>query len=81
MRFRGVNVRLLRDILAVGNDSEPVEYLLNTAPLALMGAGGYVVGASVVCPSLLFDEIEVERPQEERPRPPVVTPPPLDSGA
>jgi predicted Zn-dependent protease len=81
VRFRGVNVRLLRDILAVGNDPEPVEYLLNTAPLALMGAGGYVVGASVVCPSLLFDEIEVERPQEERPRPPVVTPPPLDSGA
>ena len=81
VRFRGMNVRLLRDIVAVGNDPEPVEYMLNTAPLALMGAGGYVVGAAVVCPSLLFDEVEMERPQEERPRPPVVTPPPLDSGA
>jgi predicted Zn-dependent protease len=80
VRFRGINVRLLRDILAAGNDAEPMEYLLNAAPLALMGAGGYVVGASVVCPSLLFDEIEMERPQEERPRPPVVAPPPLDSG-
>ena len=39
VRFRGMNVRLLRDILAVGNDPEPVEYMLNTAPLALMGAG------------------------------------------
>lgn len=80
VRFRGVNVRLLRDILAVGNDPEPLEYLLNQAPLALMGAGGFMVGASVVCPSLLFDEIDMERPQEERPRPPVVAPPPLDSG-
>lgn len=81
VRFRGLNVRLLRDILAVGNDPAPVEYLLNTAPLALMGAGGYVVGASVVCPSLLFDEVDIDRPQEERPRPPVVAPPPLDSGS
>ena len=81
VRFRGINVRLLRDILAAGNDAEPMEYMLNTAPLALMGAGGYVVGASVVCPSLLFDEVEMERPQEERPRPPVVAPPPLDERA
>jgi len=81
VRFRGVNVRLLRDIVAAGNDAAPMEYLFNAAPLALMGAGGYVVGTSVVCPSLLFDEIEVERPQEERPRPPVVAPPPLDSGS
>jgi predicted Zn-dependent protease len=81
VRFRGMNARLLRDILAVGNDPEPMEYMLNTAPLALMGAGGYVVGASVVCPSLLFDEVDIERPQEERPRPPVVMPPPLESGA
>jgi hypothetical protein len=79
VRFRGLNVRLLRDILAVGNDAEPVEYLMNGAPLALMGAGGYVVGTSVVCPSLLFDEVDIERPQEERPRPPVVAPPPLES--
>jgi len=81
VRFRGVNVRALRDILAVGDDAEPVEYMLNSAPLALMGAGGFVVGASVTCPSLLFDELDMERPQEERPRPPVVAPPPLDSGA
>lgn len=80
VRFRGLNVRQLRDIVAAGNDAEPMEYLLNAAPLALMGAGGYVVGASVVCPSLLFDEVDMERPQEERPRPPVVAPPPLDSG-
>jgi len=80
VRFRGVNVRLMRDILAAGNDATPVEYMLNGAPLALMGAGGYVVGASVVCPSLLFDEMDLERPQEERPRPPIVAPPPIESG-
>ncbi len=80
VRFRGVNTRLLRDIVATGDDAAPMEFLLNTAPLALMGAGGYVVGVSVTCPSLLFDEMELERPSEERPRPPVVPPPPLDTG-
>lgn len=81
VRFRGLNVRSLRDIVAVGDDSEPLEFMFNAAPLALMGAGGYVVGTSVVCPSLLLDEVDMERPQEERPRPPVVPPPPLESGA
>ncbi|MBM3785813.1 MAG: hypothetical protein FJW30_15730 [Acidobacteria bacterium] len=80
VRFRGMNVRLLRDIVGAGDDAAPMEFLLNTSPLALMGAGGYIVGASVVCPSLLFDEVEIERPSEERPRPPVVPPPPLSSG-
>jgi len=80
VRFRGVNTRLLSDTVATGNDAAPFEFLLNTAPLALMGAGGYVVGTSITCPSLLFDEMELERPSEERPRPPVVPPPPLDSG-
>jgi predicted Zn-dependent protease len=80
VRFRGMNVRLLRDILAAGNDPVAMEYLHNTTPMSLIAAGGYVVGAAVVCPSLLFDEVEMERPQEERPRPPVVPPPPFTSG-
>lgn len=81
VRFRGLNARALRDIVAVGNDAKPYEYMLNLAPLALMGAGGFAVGTAVVCPSLLLDELELERPQEERPRPPVVDPPALETGA
>lgn len=79
VRFRGMTARLLRDILAAGNDATPMEYVRNTAPLALMGAGGYVVGTSVVCPSLLLDEADIERPQEERPTPPLVPPPVLET--
>jgi hypothetical protein len=44
-----------------------------------MGAGGFVTGMTVVAPSLLFDEIDMDRPQEERPSAPVVPPPPIET--
>lgn len=79
LRFRSLNVRSLRDIVASGDDPAPFEYLANAAPLSLMGAGGYVVGSSVVCPSLLLEEAELEVPQQERPHLPLVPPPPAET--
>ena len=80
MRFRGLTVRALRDIVAASTETHALNLLANNYPLALMGAGGFVAGMSVVAPSLLFDEIDLDRPQEERPIPPVVPPPPLEGG-
>jgi hypothetical protein len=51
------------------------DYLDNGAPLALSGAGNYVVGCSVVAPSVLFEELELEPATEDLPKPPVVPPP------
>lgn len=79
MRFRGLGVRSLRDIMAASAERETVDMLINTYPLALMGAGGFVTGVSAVAPALLFDEVDMDRPQEERPRAPVVPPPPVES--
>jgi TldD protein len=78
MRFRGLTVRALRDIVAASSESYSLNLLLNSYPLALMGAGGFVTGVSVVTPSLLFDELDLDRPQEERPSAPLVPPPPLE---
>ena len=38
LRFRGLNARSLKDILAAGNDTHVFEFLDNPAPFALIGA-------------------------------------------
>lgn len=77
LRFRGVNVRTLRDIVAAGDEQVVFDYLENGAPFAMMGAGGYVAGCTVVAPGLLFEDLELERMQGEQPKLPLVPPPAL----
>lgn len=77
LRFRGMSVRSFRDILAVSDSSSALHYLNNSAPFALLGATGYVAPVSVIAPSLLFEELELERPTEDVPNPPLVPAPPL----
>ena len=75
LRFRGVSTRSLRDVLAASQETAAFDFTNNAAPLALMGAGGYLAPATVVAPGLLFDEIEFELPQDQLPKLPVVPPP------
>jgi len=77
MRFRNLNARSLRDILAASHELHVFDYLENGAPFALMGAAGYVAECSVVAPSVLIDDLELERAEEQFTRPPLVPPPPL----
>jgi hypothetical protein len=42
-----------------------------------MGAGGYVAETSVIAPSVLLDDVELERIPADFQRPPLVPPPPL----
>ena len=75
LRFRGVNTRSLRDILAASEETAVFDYVNTTTPLALLGSGGYLAGTSVISPGLLFDELEFDIPQEQLPKPPTVPPP------
>lgn len=77
MRFRNFNVRSLRDILAASDDVHVFDYMENGAPFALMGAGAYVAECTVVAPSILVDDLELDKVEEEILRPPLVPPPPL----
>ncbi|HUS06072.1 MAG TPA: metallopeptidase TldD-related protein [Bryobacteraceae bacterium] len=77
LRFRGLSVRSLKDIIAASGESYAFHYMNNLAPFALIGAGGYVAPASVIAPSILFDDLELEKPQEDMPKLPLVPPPPL----
>jgi TldD protein len=79
LRFRGLTARSLRDITAASDEAFVFDYLENGAPLALSGGGGYVANTTVVAPSLLFDDLELERVDAEWARPPIVPAPPLVS--
>jgi TldD protein len=75
VRFRDLNVRSLRDIRAAGDDTNVFDYLDNGAPLALMGAGSYVAESSVIAPSVLVDDVEVRKLDDELPKLPIVPSP------
>jgi TldD protein len=75
LRFRGLTTRTLRDILAASSETEMFDFVNVAAPLAFLGAGGYLAPASVIAPGLLFDELELEPPQDQLPKPPTVPPP------
>jgi TldD protein len=75
LRFRGLSTRNLRDLLAASQETAVFQFVNNSAPLAYLGVGGVLSPAAVIAPALLFDEIELERPQEPLPRPPVVPSP------
>jgi TldD protein len=75
--FKGLNARSLKDILAAGDDANVFEYMDNGAPLAVLGAGSFTIEACVVAPSVLIDDLELHRVEEELPKLPVVPAPQL----
>ena len=75
LRFRGLTSRALRDILAASSETEAFDFVNVGAPLAFLGAGGYLAPASVISPGLLFDELELEPSQEQLLKPALVPPP------
>jgi len=75
LRYRNLSVRTLKDIVAASDENYVFDYIANAAPLSLVGAGGYIANTTVVAPAILIDDFELERPQEEMPKQPVVPPP------
>ena len=75
LRFRGLNVRSLKDILAAGDDNTVFDYLDNGLPLALVGASSYTTESCVVAPSIIIDDLELHAVEEELPKLPVTPPP------
>jgi predicted Zn-dependent protease len=76
--FRGFSVRTLRDIVAVSDESFAFHYMNSLAPMAMSGTG-YVAPTSVIAPSILLEDVELERPQDDLPKLPIVPPPPLSA--
>jgi TldD protein len=74
-RFRGINARSLKDILAAGDDKVTFNYLENGAPFALLGFGGSSAEVSIVAPSVLIDDLEMSKIDDELPKLPIVPSP------
>ncbi|MFN0168493.1 MAG: metallopeptidase TldD-related protein [Bryobacteraceae bacterium] len=75
LRFRGLGVRSLRDIQAASDDMHAFDLLDNGIPLAMMGMGSLVAETTIVAPSVLIDDVDLDRVDEEFPKPPIVPPP------
>jgi hypothetical protein len=75
LRFRGFNARSFKDILAASDEEYVFEFLENGSPMALMGSGNAIAQSCVVAPSVLIDDLEMERMEEEFPKIPIVPPP------
>lgn len=78
VRFRGLSTRSFRDILAASDQPYVYNYLDSTAPFALMGVGGFVTNSTIIAPSVLFEEVELEKIMDEMPSLPIVPPPPTN---
>jgi hypothetical protein len=77
LRFRGFNLRSLKDILAAGDDNAVFEYMDNGAPFALLAVSGATAESTVVAPSILVDDLELHPVEDEQPKLPLVTAPEL----
>jgi hypothetical protein len=81
LRFRGLNARSLKDILAAGDDNNVFEFLNNQAPLALIGGANYVAESCAIAPSVLIDDVDLHPVDEELPKLPIVPAPDLRAEA
>ena len=81
VKLRGVNARSLKDILAAGDDENRLDYLENGATFAQVGGGGYTAEVSVVAPSVLVDDLELVKMEDELPKLPVAPSPLLSQSA
>lgn len=81
LRFRDLTVRALKDILAASDNEAVFPFLNNGVVFAVVGGGTYVAPSCVVAPAVLFDELELQHPQEQQEKPPIVPPPSLSAPA
>ena len=79
VRFRGLTARSLRDIVAASSTEHIFHFAGNGSPLPVLGQGGYVALHSVVAPGVLFEDLELEKRQEDWPKLPLVAPPTMVS--
>lgn len=82
-RIVGLNSRALRNLAGIGNDSFVFNYMqsqingFSGTALGAFGSAQNGLPASVVAPSLLFEELEVRGARGEAKRLPLLPPPPM----
>jgi TldD protein len=83
-RLAGITPRAMRNIAGIGSDATPFTFTQSQragfagTALAAFGSADSGVPATVIAPSLLFDDVEVHGARGEPERLPLVPPPPLN---
>jgi len=83
-RLAGLTLRAIRNIAGVGSDATPFNFTqsqragFSGTALAAFGSADSGVPATVIAPSLLFDDVEVHGARGEPERLPLVPPPPMN---
>jgi hypothetical protein len=85
-RIIGLNTRALRNLAGIGNDNFVYNYMQSQVTgfagtaLGAFGSAQNGLPASVVAPSLFFEELEVRGARGEAKRLPLLPPPPMSAG-
>jgi TldD protein len=79
VRFKEFSAKDLRDVDAASDHPYVLNYVNNGSGFNLMDSSGDATTSSVICPSLLFDNLDLARVEEEAGRLPLVPPPALIS--
>jgi TldD protein len=77
LRFRDFSAKDLRDIAAAGNSPYVLNYVSDGSGLNLADLRREIITSSVICPSLLFDSIELAREENDVATAPLVPAPTL----
>ncbi len=77
LHFREFSAKDLRDIKAASDHPYALNYVNNGSSFDLLDASNEAATSSVVCPSLLFESIDLGRTEEQAAKPPLVPAPAL----
>jgi predicted Zn-dependent protease len=78
LRFTEFSAKDLRDIAAASDHPFVLNYVNNGSSFNLLDVGSDATTSAVICPSLLFDAVELTHAESEGSKLPVVSPPVLD---
>jgi TldD protein len=77
IHFKEFSARDLRDVKAASDKPYVLNYLNNGSSFDLLALTGEAVSSSLICPSLLFDSVELGRTEEQAGKPPLIPAPAL----
>jgi hypothetical protein len=77
VRFKDFSAKDLRDIDAASDHPYVLNYVNNGGSVNLADVGSDVTTSSVICPSLLFGNVDLARAEDEAGKLPIVPPPAL----
>ncbi len=77
LRFREFSAKDLRDLALASDHPYVLNYVNNGSSFNLADAGSDATTSSVICPSLLFDNVDLARAEDQAGRLPIVPPPAL----